>query len=112
MNPAIHIKTPIKDIGDKNLFILRNHGTLSVGHTCGIAFMGIYFLERACSTQIRAQAAGEINLPSKEAIKQMIKLSKAPVMASHSSARALRDHPRNLDDEPVSYTHLTLPTKA
>ena len=33
----------IKDIGDKNLFILRNHGTLSVGQTCGIAFMGIYF---------------------------------------------------------------------
>ena len=59
----------IKDIGDKNLFILRNHGTLSVGQTCGIAFMGIYFLERACSAQIRAQAAGKINLPSKEAIK-------------------------------------------
>ena len=59
----------VKDIGDKNLFILRNHGTLSVGQTCGIAFMGIYFLERACSAQIRAQSAGSINLPSKEAIK-------------------------------------------
>ena len=59
----------IDDIGDKNLFILRNHGTLSVGQTCGIAFMGIYFLERACSAQIRAQAAGKINLPSEEAIK-------------------------------------------
>jgi membrane dipeptidase len=41
----------------------------------------------------------DISHPSKEAIKQMIQLSKAPVMASHSSARALRDHPRNLDDE-------------
>ena len=41
----------------------------------------------------------DISHPSKEAIKQMIKLSKAPIMASHSSARALRDHPRNLDDE-------------
>ena len=41
----------------------------------------------------------DISHPSKEAIKQMIKLSKAPVIASHSSARALRDHPRNLDDE-------------
>ena len=37
--------------------------------------------------------------PSKEAIRQMIELSKAPVVASHSSVRALRDHPRNLDDE-------------
>ena len=41
----------------------------------------------------------DISHPSKEAIKQMIEISKAPVLASHSSARALRDHPRNLDDE-------------
>ena len=41
----------------------------------------------------------DISHPSKEAIQQMIELSKAPVIASHSSARALRDHPRNLDDE-------------
>jgi membrane dipeptidase len=41
----------------------------------------------------------DISHPSKEAIKQMIELSTAPVIASHSSARALRDHPRNLDDE-------------
>jgi microsomal dipeptidase-like Zn-dependent dipeptidase len=41
----------------------------------------------------------DISHPSKEAIKQMIELSAAPVVASHSSARALRDHPRNLDDE-------------
>lgn len=37
--------------------------------------------------------------PSKEAIKQMIELSKAPIIASHSSARALCNHSRNLDDE-------------
>ena len=41
----------------------------------------------------------DISHPSKEAIRQMIEISKAPVIASHSSARALRDHPRNLDDE-------------
>ena len=39
----------------------------------------------------------DISHPSKEAIKQMIELSAAPVIASHSSARALRDHPSNLD---------------
>ena len=36
--------------------------------------------------------------PSKVAILQMIKLSKAPIIASHSSARALCNHSRNLDD--------------
>jgi microsomal dipeptidase-like Zn-dependent dipeptidase len=41
----------------------------------------------------------DISHPSKEAIMQMIELSKAPVMASHSSARSLNDVSRNLDDE-------------
>lgn len=41
----------------------------------------------------------DVSHPSKEAIKQMFEISKAPIMASHSSARALCDHSRNLDDE-------------
>ncbi len=41
----------------------------------------------------------DISHPSKEAIRQTIAYSKAPVIASHSSARAISDHPRNLDDE-------------
>lgn len=41
----------------------------------------------------------DVSHPSKEAMKQMIQLSKAPIIASHSSARALCDHSRNLDDE-------------
>lgn len=45
----------------------------------------------------------DISHPSKEAVRQMIELSKAPVIASHSSARALADHPRNLDDEQLGW---------
>jgi len=41
----------------------------------------------------------DVSHPSKEAMRQMIALSKAPIIASHSSARALCDHSRNLDDE-------------
>ena len=41
----------------------------------------------------------DISHPSKQANIQAIHLSKAPVIASHSSARALADHSRNLDDE-------------
>lgn len=41
----------------------------------------------------------DVSHPSKEANIQAIKLSKAPVIASHSSARALCNHSRNLDDE-------------
>lgn len=41
----------------------------------------------------------DVSHPSKKAMKQMIALSKAPIIASHSSARALCDNSRNLDDE-------------
>jgi membrane dipeptidase len=41
----------------------------------------------------------DISHPSKDANLQAIALSKAPVIASHSGARALCDHSRNLDDE-------------
>jgi len=45
----------------------------------------------------------DISHPSKEAIRQTIAHSKAPVIASHSSARSLSDHPRNLDDEQLQW---------
>ena len=41
----------------------------------------------------------DISHPSKQANLQAIALSKAPVIASHSGARAVADHSRNLDDE-------------
>ena len=48
----------VNDIGDKNLLMLRNHGTLTVGANCALAFLRMYVLENACKTQILAQAAG------------------------------------------------------
>ncbi len=45
----------------------------------------------------------DVSHPSKEAMRQMIELSKAPIIASHSSARALCDHSRNLDDEQLMW---------
>src|SRR5688500_5074379 len=41
----------------------------------------------------------DISHPSKQANMQAMALSKAPVIASHSAARALGNHSRNLDDE-------------
>jgi membrane dipeptidase len=41
----------------------------------------------------------DLSHPSKQANIQAMQLSKAPVIASHSGARALCDHSRNLDDE-------------
>ena len=41
----------------------------------------------------------DLSHPSKDANLQTIALSKAPVIASHSSVRALCNHSRNMDDE-------------
>lgn len=41
----------------------------------------------------------DVSHASRETMIQATRLSKAPVIASHSAARRLVDHPRNLDDE-------------
>jgi ribulose-5-phosphate 4-epimerase/fuculose-1-phosphate aldolase len=48
----------VADLGDKNLMILRNHGTLTAGATCGDAWVRMFFLERACQMQIKALSGG------------------------------------------------------
>jgi ribulose-5-phosphate 4-epimerase/fuculose-1-phosphate aldolase len=48
----------VHDIGGKNFMILRNHGTLAIGANCADAFLRIYYLERACTMQVRALAGG------------------------------------------------------
>lgn len=45
----------------------------------------------------------DVSHPSKKSMKDMIALSKAPIIASHSSARALCNHSRNLDDEQLEW---------
>ncbi len=61
----------------------------------GLSDMG----KKAVSEMNRLGIMIDISHPSKAAIDQMISLSKAPIIASHSSARALCDHSRNLDDD-------------
>lgn len=48
----------IRDMGTKHFMLLRNHGTLTVGKTCADAFLRMYYLERACTMQVRALAGG------------------------------------------------------
>ena len=55
--------------------------------------------EEAIDEMNRVGIMIDISHPSKEANIHMIQQSKAPVIASHSSARRLCDHSRNLDDE-------------
>jgi ribulose-5-phosphate 4-epimerase/fuculose-1-phosphate aldolase len=60
----------VRDLGSKDIMILRNHGTLAVGRDVPGAFSAMFFLERACQMQIAALSAGyeRANWPSKAAI--------------------------------------------
>ncbi|HEV7801300.1 MAG TPA: class II aldolase/adducin family protein [Burkholderiales bacterium] len=46
----------LKDLGDGTMLILRNHGTLTVGASCGEMFARMYRLETACKFQILAMS--------------------------------------------------------
>src|SRR5690554_523512 len=59
----------IRDLGDKNVMLLRNHGTLTLGKTVAEAFVMHYFLMKACEIQVHTLAGGsKPHYPSQEAI--------------------------------------------
>ena len=47
-----------RDLGSKNIMLLHNHGTLTVGRSCADAFLRMYLLERACTMQVRTRMLG------------------------------------------------------
>jgi ribulose-5-phosphate 4-epimerase/fuculose-1-phosphate aldolase len=47
-----------RDMGDKSVMILRNHGGITTGKTVYEAFIAAFYLEKACHFQILAQSAG------------------------------------------------------
>ena len=47
----------LKNLGDCEVMLLRNHGTLAVGKTVAEAFNNAYRLERACRTQLARRHA-------------------------------------------------------
>lgn len=93
------------DRGGRYMSLAHNgHNQLSDSHTGeaaqdylhdGLSDLG----EAALAEMNRLGIMVDISHPSRAAIHEMLDLSRAPVIASHSSARALTNHTRNLDDE-------------
>ena len=48
-----------KSLGANKVMILRNHGLLTCGENIAEAFMLMYYLDRACKTQLDAESTGE-----------------------------------------------------
>src|ERR1700690_2375197 len=48
----------VRDLGNKQFFMLRNHGLITVADNVPDAFLLLYTFEAACMIQVRAQAGG------------------------------------------------------
>ena len=56
-----------KDLSDKNVMILRNHGLLTAGSTIAEAFTLAFYFEKACEAQILAQSTrSPLIMPSED----------------------------------------------
>jgi len=67
------------------------------GQVGGLTYDGLNFLEQAQAMGILIDVS-HLNDPS---CWDVLKFTKAPVIASHSNCRALLDHPRNLTDDQI-----------
>lgn len=57
----------VRDIGSRNVLVLRNHGLLTMGKTVPDAFELMFYLERACQIQIAATSGTQkLIYPSKQ----------------------------------------------
>lgn len=66
------------DLGSHSLLMLRNHGTLTMGANCAIAFTRMYYLERACEIQVLAQSAGN-TLEESDEMSALVAKQSAPL---------------------------------
>jgi ribulose-5-phosphate 4-epimerase/fuculose-1-phosphate aldolase len=94
----------VADLGDKSTMLLRNHGTLALGASVAEAFTKMYFLERACSMQVRTLAASRsgVLLPDAAVIAKTADqgMTGLDFVANHLAWPALR---RGLDRRDASY---------
>jgi membrane dipeptidase len=93
------------DLGARYLSLAHNgHSQLSDSNTGERDGVWLHNGLSALGRQVVAEANRwgimlDVSHPSKVSMMQTLELTKAPIIASHSGARALCDHSRNLDDE-------------
>lgn len=60
-------KRLVASLGDKNVLLLRNHGSLTCGATIQMAFRRMYYFELGCRNQLDALTSGaKLRLPKPE----------------------------------------------
>jgi ribulose-5-phosphate 4-epimerase/fuculose-1-phosphate aldolase len=63
----------VRDLGDKPVMLLRNHGLLAWGASVPEAFMWLWTVQRACDVQITASKAGAVRRIRDEVFPQTVR---------------------------------------
>ena len=67
LNPEEKVRL-VRDLGDTQFMILRNHGLLTCADNIPDAFLFMFIMQRACEIQLKAQATGKPLIPIHSAI--------------------------------------------
>lgn len=94
-----------RDLSDKWLMIMHNHGLLSVGRTVGEAFYYLYSLENACKVQVDVMASGaQMIIPEQSAMDELAHYNSPPADGPCDSVTRSWDALiRELDQHDSSY---------
>jgi ribulose-5-phosphate 4-epimerase/fuculose-1-phosphate aldolase len=87
----------VSDLGDKNFFILRNHGLLTCASTIPDAFLFMYIMQRAAEVQLMAQGTGQNLIKVPDAILAGIQAQVEMVLKSSGGQLAWPGILRKLD---------------
>jgi ribulose-5-phosphate 4-epimerase/fuculose-1-phosphate aldolase len=93
----------VRDLGDKNFLMLRNHGLLTVADNIPDAFLFMYLFEATCTIQVRAQGGGEDLIPVEPRIIAGARAQAAKVTRSAGGALAWPGLLRKLERVDPSY---------
>lgn len=87
----------VRDLGDRQYLMLRNHGLLTVGATVADAFLAMYVFETVCTIQVRALSGGGACVPVPEAIVATARAQSAAVTRGMGAALVWPGLMRRLD---------------
>lgn len=93
----------VNDLGDKNFYMLRNHGLITVADNIPDAFLFMYIFEAACMIQVRAQSGGGELIPIDPRIIAGAKMQAKQVTKNVGGALAWPGLLRKLDRIDPSY---------
>lgn len=95
----------VANLGDNQAMLMHNHGVFVTGRTVAEAFVLMYYLEKSCEVQIKAQCTGEkLIFPSQEVSEYSARLRYSEEqLTADPGALEWQALMRKLDNEDPSY---------